>query len=142
MQKRFWSIWLVIELAFILLVLLAWPVHASPIWECESQAGWTMSPNGDVSELPVTSETSIIEFQPPNKMKPIKTGNAFDKKIYETMRYKVFQNHYFGYGMVKDGVFKLSVSEVLSDTESTFTAIFESGPKTAIVKQSKCERVM
>ena len=42
------------------------------------------------------------------------------------MRYKVFQNHYFGYGVVKDGVFKLSVSEVLSDTESTFTAIFES----------------
>ena len=24
----------------------------------------------------------------------------FDKKIYETMRYKVFQNHYFGYGVV------------------------------------------
>ena len=54
----------------------------------------------------------------------------------------MFQNHYFGCGVVKNGVFKLSVSDVLSDTESTFTAIFESGPKTAIVKQSKCKRVM
>ena len=60
MQKRFWSIWLVIELAFILLVSVASPVHASPIWEFESQAGWAMSPNGDVSELPVTSEASLL----------------------------------------------------------------------------------
>ena len=57
------------------------------------------------------------------------------------MRYKVFQNHYFGCGVVKDGVFKRWVSDVLSDTESTFTAIFEGG-FIAIVKQSKCERVM
>ena len=138
MQRRVWSIWLVMELAFILLVLLAWPVHASPIWECESQAGWTMSPNGDVSELPVTSETSIIEFQPPNKMKPIKTGNAFEQKIYEEMVWEQFGSKFYGNAIVEYGDKTFTVSEVLGDDSSTITLIFKDGEIKTALGRNKC----
>ena len=138
MQRRVWSIWLVMELAFILLVLLAWPVHASPIWECESQAGWTMSPNGDVSELPVTSETSIIEFQPPNKMKPIKTGNAFEQKIYEEMVWEQVGSKFYGNAIVEYGDKTFTVSEVLGDDSNTITLIFKDGEIKTALGRNKC----
>ena len=138
MQRRVWSIWLVMELAFILLVLLAWPVQASPIWECESQAGWTMSPNGDVSELPVTSETSIIEFQPPNKMKPIKTGNAFEQKIYEEMVWEQVGSKFYGNAVVEYADKTFTVSEVLGDESSTITLIFKDGDIKTALGRNKC----
>ena len=116
--------------------------HAAETWKCSHLNGWGIDEQGAKTSLPKDKGFSIRQWTGPDKMVVLHSESEFDKKIYETMRYKVFQNHYFGYGVVKDGVFKLSVSEVLSDTESTFTAIFESGPKTAIVKQSKCERVM
>jgi hypothetical protein len=43
---------------------------------------------------------------------------------------------------MKDGFFKFTVSEVLQETESTMTAIFEKGDQAAIVKKYRCERVM
>ena len=41
---------------------------------------------------------------------------------------------------MKDGFFKFTVSEVLQETESTMTAIFEKGDQAAIVKKYRCER--
>jgi predicted Zn-dependent protease len=46
-----------------------------------------------------------------------------------------------GHGIIKDGAFKMTVSEVLNDNESVLTVIFEAGPQVAMVKTSKCERV-
>ena len=60
MQKRFWSIWLVIELAFILLVSLAWPVHASPKWECTSAGGWSMAIDGPRTSIPISDVATVL----------------------------------------------------------------------------------
>ena len=57
------------------------------------------------------------------------------------MRYEQVGSTYFGHGIIKDGAFKMTVSEVLNDNESVLTVIFEAGPQAAMVKTSKCERV-
>ena len=68
--------------------------------------------------------------------------NKMDKDVFEAMRYEQIGSSYFGRAVMKDGFFKFSVSEVLQETESTITAIFEKGDQAAIVKKYRCERVM
>ena len=43
--------------------------------------------------------------------------------------------------IIKDGAFKMPVSEVLNDNESALLVIYEAGPQAAMVKTSKYERV-
>ena len=57
------------------------------------------------------------------------------------MRYEQVGSTYFGHVIIKDGAFKMTVSEVLNDNESVLTVIFEAAPQVAMVKTSKCERV-
>jgi hypothetical protein len=64
-----------------------------------------------------------------------------DKKVFDILRYEQIGSTYFGHSIIKDGAFKTTVSEVLNDNESVLTVIFEAGPKAAMVKTSKCERV-
>jgi hypothetical protein len=64
-----------------------------------------------------------------------------DKKVFDILRYEQVGSTNFGHGIIKDGAFKMTVSEVLNDNESVLTVIFEAGPQAAMVKTSKCERV-
>mgnify|MGYP001440356074 CR=1 FL=1 len=64
-----------------------------------------------------------------------------DKKVLDTLRYEQVGSTYFGHGIIKDGVFKMTVFEVLNNNESVLKVIFEEGPQAAMVKTSKCERV-
>ena len=58
--------------------------------------------------------------------------NKMDKDVFEAMQYEQIGSLYFGRAVMKDGFFKFTVSEVLQETESIITAIFEKGDQAAM----------
>ena len=85
--KHFWWVWIGIEIAFVSMLFLAFPAKASPIWEFKSERWMVTPPFGDFTEIPKAddTDTNILEFQAPNKMKVIKAGSEFAQSIYEQM---------------------------------------------------------
>jgi hypothetical protein len=73
------------KLAAVILLASILPVHASPIWECKSGGGWSMKSDGSMTEIPASEDTVILEFQSPDKMRPVKASSAFEQKIYDEM---------------------------------------------------------
>ena len=100
-----------------------------------------MKSDGSMTEIPASEDTVILEFQSPNKMRPIKASSAFEQKIYDEMTWEQVGDKFYCQALIRDGAFKMTVSEVLNDNESVLTVIFEAGPQAAMVKTSKCERV-
>ena len=113
--KHFWWVWIVIEIAFISMLFLAFPAKASPIWECKSEGGWSQSPFGDFTEIPKTddTDTNILEFQAPNKMKVIKVGSEFGRSVYEQMDWEKVGDKYYGTAVVRYGKHIFTATEVL-----------------------------
>ena len=119
--KHFWWVWIGIEIAFVSMLFLAFPAKASPIWECKSEGGWSQSPIGDFTEIPKTddTDTTILEFQAPNKMKVIRVGSEFGRSVYEQMDWEKVGDKYYGTAVVRHGKHIFTATEVLGDTGST-----------------------
>ena len=115
--------------------------NAAPIWDCLFASGWGIDRNGSKTPIPSEKDFSLREFSPPDKMLVLHAPSELDKKVFDILRYEQVGSTYFGHGIIKDGAFKMTVSEVLNDKESVLTVIFEAGPQAAMVKTSKCERV-
>ena len=115
--------------------------NAAPIWDCSFASGWGIDRNGAKTPIPSEKDFSLREFSPPNKMLTLHAPGELDKKVFDILRYEQVGSTNFGHGIIKDGAFKMTVSEVLNDNESVLTVIFEAGPQVAMVKTSKCERV-
>ena len=114
---------------------------AAPIWDCSFASGWGIDRNGSKTPIPSEKDFSLREFSPPDKMLVLHAPGELDKKVFDILRYEQVGSTYFGHGIIKDGAFKMTVSEVLNDKESILTVIFETGLQAAMVKTSKCERV-
>ena len=141
MTKRICSFWVIAKLAAVMLLASILPAQTSPVWECKSGGGWSMKSDGSMTEIPASEDTVILEFQSPNKMRPVKASSAFEQKIYDEMTWEQVGDKFYCQALIRDGAFKMTVSEVLNDNESVLTVIFEAGPQAAMVKTSKCERV-
>ena len=115
---------------------------AAPSWKCTQTEGWGVDQSGVKAPIKVDQGFSIRQFSAPDKMVVLHAENKMDKDVFEAMRYGQIGSSYFGRAVMKDGFFKFTVSEVLQETESTMTAIFEKGDQAAIVKKYRCERVM
>ena len=115
--------------------------NAAPIWDCLFASGWGIDRNGSKTPIPSEKDFSLREFFPPDKMLVLHAPGELDKKVFDILRYEQVDSTYFGHGIIKDGAFKMTVSEVLNDNESVLTVIFEAGPQASMVKTSKCERV-
>ena len=115
--------------------------NSAPIWDCSFASGWGIDRNGSKTPIPSEKDFSLREFSPPDKMLVLHAPGELDKKVFDILRYEQVGSTYFGHGIIKDGAFKMTVSEVLNDKESVLTVIFEAGPQAAMVKTSKCERV-
>ena len=127
--------------AAVLLLVSILPTHAAPIWLCKSIGEWSMKSDGSKTEIPASEDTVIFEFQSPNKMRSVTANSAFEQKIYDEMTWEQVGDKLYGQALIRDGSNIFTVSEVLNDNESVLTVIFEAGPKAAMVKTSKCERV-
>ena len=125
-----------------LFAFIASPAIAAPSWKCTQTAGWGVDQSGVKAPIKVDQGFSIRQFSAPDKMVVLHAENKMDKDVFEAMRYEQIGSSYFGRAVMKDGFFKFTVSEVLQETESTMTAIFEKGDQAAIVKKYRCERVM
>ena len=138
--KHFWWVWIGIEIAFVSMLFLAFPAKASPIWECKYEGGWSQSPIGDFTEIPKTddTDTTILEFQAPNKMKVIKVGSEFGRSVYEQMDWQKVGDKYYGTAVVRHGKHIFTATEVLGDTGSTVSLIFRDGEHKAIVGRNSC----
>ena len=88
MTEHVCSFRVVIKLAAVMLLALILPAQTSPIWECKSGGGWSMKSDGSMTEIPASEDTVILEFQSPNKMRPVKASSAFEQKIYDEMTWK------------------------------------------------------
>ena len=86
-----------------------------------------MKSDGSMTEIPASEDTVILEFQSPNKMRPVKASSAFEQKIYDEMTWQQVGDKFYGQALIRN--------------ESVLTVIFEAGPQVAMVKTSKCERV-
>ena len=75
------------KLAALMLLVSNLPSNASPIWECKSGGGWSMKSDGSMNEISASEDTVILEFQSPNKMRPVKASSASEQKIYGEMTY-------------------------------------------------------
>ena len=73
------------KLAAVMLLALILPAHASPNWERKSGGGWSIKSDGSMTEIPASENTVILEFQSPNKMRPVKASSTFEQKIYDEM---------------------------------------------------------
>ena len=101
--KHFWWVWIDIEIVFVSMLFLAFAAKASPIWECKSEGRWSQSPIGDFKEIPKTddTDTTILEFQAPNKMKVIKVKSEFGRSVYEHMDWEKVSDKYYGTAVVR-----------------------------------------
>ena len=115
--------------------------NSAPIWDCSFASGWGIDRNGAKTPIPSEKDFSLREFSPPDKMLVLHAPGELDKKVFDILRYEQVGSTYFGHCIIKDGAFKMTVSEVLNDNKSVLTVIFEAGPQAAMVKTSKCERV-
>ena len=115
--------------------------NSAPIWDCSFASGWGIDRNGAKTPIPPEKDFSLCEFFPPDKMLVLHAPVELDKKVFDILRYEQVGSTYFGHGIIKDGAFKMTVSEVLNDNKSVLTVIFEAGPQAAMVQTSKCETV-
>ena len=99
------------KLAAVVLLASILPAHASPIWECKSGGGWSMKSDGSMTEIPTSEDTVILEFQSPNKMRPVKASSAFEQKIYDEMTWEQVGDKFYGQALIRDGSNIFTVSE-------------------------------
>ncbi len=87
MTKRFWIIWVGIELATVFLLAVLWPANASaaPKWECTSAGGWSMAIDGRRTSIPVSDVATVLELSAPDKMRVLNAGSDIERKIYQSM---------------------------------------------------------
>ena len=73
------------KLAAVMLLASILSAQTSPIWECKSGGGWSMTSDCSMPEIPASEDTVILELQSPNKMRPVEASSAFEQKIYDEM---------------------------------------------------------
>ncbi len=142
MTKRVCSFWFIMKLAAVILLAAILPAHASPIWECKSGGGWSMKSDGSMTEIPASEDTVILEFQSPNKMRPVKASSAFEKKIYDEMTWEQVGDKFYGQALIRDGSNIFTVSEVLSETGSVMTMIFRDGDVRTAIGRNVCKKTV
>ena len=130
------------KLAAVILLASILPAHASPIWECKSGGGWSMKSDGSMTEIPASEDTVILEFQSPNKMRPVKASSAFEQKIYDEMTWEQVGDKFYGQALIRDGSNIFTVSEVLSETGSVMTMIFRDGDVRTAIGRNVCKKTV
>ena len=130
------------KLAVVMLLASILPAHASPIWECKSGGGWSMKSDGSMTEIPASEDTVILEFQSPNKMRPVKASSAFEQKIYDEMTWEQVGDKFYGQALIRDGSNIFTVSEVLSETGSVMTMIFRDGEVRTAIGRNVCKKTV
>ena len=130
------------KLAAVMLLASILPALASPIWECKSGGGWSMKSDGSMTEIPASEDTVILEFQSPNKMRPVKASSAFEQKIYDEMTWEQVGDKFYGQALIRDGSNIFTVSEVLSETGSVMTMIFRDGDFRTAIGRNVCKKTV
>ena len=143
MTKRFWIIWVGIELAAVFLLAVLWPANASaaPKWECTSAGGWSMAIDGRRTSIPISDVATVLELSAPDKMRVLNAGSDIERKIYQSMSWEERGGKYYGHGILREGALILSVSEVLTDTGSTSTATILGHEEPVWAGGSNCVRL-
>ena len=90
MTKRFWIIWVGIELAAVFLLAVLWPANASaaPKWECTSAGGWSMAIDRRRTSIPVSDVATVLELSAPDKMRVLNAGSDIERKIYQSLSWE------------------------------------------------------
>ena len=130
------------KLAAVTLLASILPAHASPIWECKSGGGWSMTSDGSMTEIPASEDTVILEFQSPNKMRPVKASSAFEQKIYDEMTWEQVGDKFYGQALIRDNSNIFTVSGVLSETGSVMTMIFRDGEVRTAIGRNVCKKTV
>ena len=86
-----------------------------------------MTSDGSMTEIPASEYIVILEFQSPNKMRPVKASSAFEQKIYNEMTWERVGDKFYGQALIRDGSNIFTVSEVFSETGSVMTMVFWDG---------------
>ena len=55
-----------------------------------------MKSDSSMTEIPAFEDTVILEFQLPNKMRPVKASSAFEQQIYDEMTLEQVGNKFSG----------------------------------------------
>ena len=142
MTEHVCSFRVVIKLAAVMLLASILLAQTSPIWECKSGGGWSMKSDGSMTEIPASEDTVILEFQSPNKMRPVKASSAFEQKIYDEMTWKQVGDKFYGQALIRDGSNIFTVSEVLSETGSVMTMIFRDGDVRTAIGRNVCKKTV
>ena len=142
MIRRICSFLFITKSAAVMLLASILPAHASPIWECKSGGGWSMKSDGSMTEIPASEDTVILEFQSPNKMRPVKASSAFEQKIYDEMTWEQVGDKFYGQPLIRDGSNIFTVSEVLSETGSVMTMIFRDGDVRTAIGRNVCKKTV
>ena len=93
-----------------------------------------------MTEIPASEDTVIIEFQSPNKMRPVKASSAFEQKIYDEMTWEQVGDKFYGQALIRDGSNIFTVSEVLRETGSVMTMIFRDGDVRTAIGRNVCKK--
>ena len=101
-----------------------------------------MKSDGSMTEIPASEDTVILEFQSPNKMRPLKASSAFEQKIYDEMTWEQVGNKFYGQALIRDGSNIFTVSEVLSETGSVMTMIFRDGDVRTAIGRNVCKKTL
>ena len=75
-----------------------------------------MAINGRRTFVPVSDDTTVLEFIPPNKMRVLIVTDELTHKILQSMTWEERGSKYYGHGIFREGALIFSVSEVLTDT--------------------------
>ena len=101
-----------------------------------------MKSDGSMIEIPASEDTVILEFQSPNKMRPVKASSAFEQKIYDEMTWEQVGDKFYGKALIRDGSNIFTVSEVLSETGSVMTMIFRDGDVRTAIGRNVCKKTV
>ena len=101
-----------------------------------------MKLDGSMTEIPASEDTVILEFQSPNKMRPVKASSAFEQKIYDEMTWEQVGDKFYGQALIRDGSNIFTVSEVLSETGSVMTMIFRDGDVRTAIGRNVCKKTV
>ena len=101
-----------------------------------------MKSDGSMTEIPASEDTVILEFQSPNKMRPVKASSAFEQKIYDEMTWEQVGDKFYGQALIRDGSNIFTVSEVLSETGSVMTMIFRDGDVRTAIGRNVCKKTV
>ena len=101
-----------------------------------------MKSDGSMTEIPASEDTVILEFQSPNKMRPVKASSAFEQKIYDEMTWEQVGDKFYGQALIRDGSNIFTVSEVLSETGSVMTMIFRDGDIRTAIGRNVCKKTV